>query len=383
MPRRLWPDRIRQSPRPSREIAARSGSPNRRAICAHRLERFDAPGRRRLPSRLPSARRDQEVALDDGRLPDLLEEPAGSGEPAAGLGDLAVLARWPKPSQKAAVAAATRSPLVERGAGTRARRPPAARAVGRACGRRSPGARGPRSRATPRPSGRRAGRTPPTSAAAGRPRGRGRCPRSSFARHSRAPRPTLPRSEGRRRDRLQPAAPAEDERRARRASAAISATIDPERERLVLAGDRHVHPVDARDERQRQEDDAGRGQDPERVVQAVATGPTRSSTRAPRRPPCSSRACPRSARPRRRCRRSRSRALRPGSAASSARGRGARRAGAGRSCRKLMISCFAFEMSRTISHERPSKMSSSSRSSLLPILRSIGNAASTFVSTIL
>ena len=37
-----------------------------------------------------------------------------------------------------------------------------------------------------------------------------------------------------------------------------------------------------------------------------------------------------------------------------------------------MISCFALEMSRTISSPRPSKISSSIRSSLLPILRSIG-----------
>ena len=48
-----------------------------------------------------------------------------------------------------------------------------------------------------------------------------------------------------------------------------------------------------------------------------------------------------------------------------------------------MISCFASVMSRTISDERPSKMSSSRRSSLRPILRSIGNDASTQVSTIL
>ena len=48
-----------------------------------------------------------------------------------------------------------------------------------------------------------------------------------------------------------------------------------------------------------------------------------------------------------------------------------------------MISCLAFEMSRTISSARPSKMSSSIRSSLLPILRSIGNEASTQSSTIL
>ena len=48
-----------------------------------------------------------------------------------------------------------------------------------------------------------------------------------------------------------------------------------------------------------------------------------------------------------------------------------------------MISCLALEMSRTISAERPSKMSCSIRSSLLPILRSIGNEASTQSSTIL
>ena len=48
-----------------------------------------------------------------------------------------------------------------------------------------------------------------------------------------------------------------------------------------------------------------------------------------------------------------------------------------------MISCFASEMSRTISDERPSKMSSSIRSSFISILRSIGNEASTQVSTIL
>ena len=48
-----------------------------------------------------------------------------------------------------------------------------------------------------------------------------------------------------------------------------------------------------------------------------------------------------------------------------------------------MISCFAFDRSRTISADRPSKMSSSSWSSLAPILRSIGNEASTQVSTIL
>ena len=47
-----------------------------------------------------------------------------------------------------------------------------------------------------------------------------------------------------------------------------------------------------------------------------------------------------------------------------------------------MISCLAFEMSRTISADRPSKMSSSMRSSLCPILRSIGNEASTHSSTI-
>ena len=46
-----------------------------------------------------------------------------------------------------------------------------------------------------------------------------------------------------------------------------------------------------------------------------------------------------------------------------------------------MISCFASEMSRTILSDRPSKMSSSIRSSLSPTLRSIGNDASTLVST--
>ena len=51
--------------------------------------------------------------------------------------------------------------------------------------------------------------------------------------------------------------------------------------------------------------------------------------------------------------------------------------------RKLMISCFALEISSTIFADRPSKMSSSSWSSLAPILRSIGNEASTIVSTIL
>ena len=48
-----------------------------------------------------------------------------------------------------------------------------------------------------------------------------------------------------------------------------------------------------------------------------------------------------------------------------------------------MISCFALEISSTIFADRPSKMSSSSWSSLAPILRSIGNDASTQVSTIL
>ena len=48
-----------------------------------------------------------------------------------------------------------------------------------------------------------------------------------------------------------------------------------------------------------------------------------------------------------------------------------------------MISCLALEMSRTTSDVLPSKMSSSIRSSLLPILRSIGNEASTQSSTIL
>ena len=48
-----------------------------------------------------------------------------------------------------------------------------------------------------------------------------------------------------------------------------------------------------------------------------------------------------------------------------------------------MISCLALEMSRTTSADLPSKMSSSIRSSLLPILRSIGNDASTQSSTIL
>ncbi len=37
-----------------------------------------------------------------------------------------------------------------------------------------------------------------------------------------------------------------------------------------------------------------------------------------------------------------------------------------------MISCFTLEMSRTTSSEWPEKISSSTASSLLPILRSIG-----------
>ena len=50
--------------------------------------------------------------------------------------------------------------------------------------------------------------------------------------------------------------------------------------------------------------------------------------------------------------------------------------------RKLMISCLTLEMSRTISDVcSPSKISSSMRSSLLPILRSIGNDASTQLPT--
>ncbi len=48
-----------------------------------------------------------------------------------------------------------------------------------------------------------------------------------------------------------------------------------------------------------------------------------------------------------------------------------------------MISCLTLEMSRTTSFERPSKISSSIRSSLLPILASIGKDASTHASTIL
>ena len=48
-----------------------------------------------------------------------------------------------------------------------------------------------------------------------------------------------------------------------------------------------------------------------------------------------------------------------------------------------MISCLTLEMSRTTSAELPSKISSSIRSSLLPILRSIGNEESTRSSTIL
>ena len=48
-----------------------------------------------------------------------------------------------------------------------------------------------------------------------------------------------------------------------------------------------------------------------------------------------------------------------------------------------MISCLALEMSRTTSADLPSKISPSMRSSLLPILRSIGNEASTQSSTIL
>ena len=49
-----------------------------------------------------------------------------------------------------------------------------------------------------------------------------------------------------------------------------------------------------------------------------------------------------------------------------------------------MISCLTLEMSRTTSADcSPSKISSSMRSSLLPILRSIGNEASTQSSTIL
>ena len=48
-----------------------------------------------------------------------------------------------------------------------------------------------------------------------------------------------------------------------------------------------------------------------------------------------------------------------------------------------MISCFISEMSRTISDERPSKMSSSIRWSVTAILRSTGDEASTQVSTIL
>ena len=40
--------------------------------------------------------------------------------------------------------------------------------------------------------------------------------------------------------------------------------------------------------------------------------------------------------------------------------------------RKLMISCLTLKMSRTTSSDLPEKISFSSASSLLPILRSIG-----------
>src|SRR4029077_6565904 len=55
-----------------------------------RLEGLPRRGDGAFPQAAES-RREQEVALDDGWLADLLEEPAGSGEPAPRLGDLAVL----------------------------------------------------------------------------------------------------------------------------------------------------------------------------------------------------------------------------------------------------------------------------------------------------
>src|SRR3954464_6210308 len=54
-------------------------------------------------------------------------------------------------------------------------------------------------------------------------------------------------------ERLQPAAPPEEDRQADQHEA-HQRDDDPERERLVLAGHRHVHPVDRRDQGQRQED---------------------------------------------------------------------------------------------------------------------------------
>src|SRR3954447_9447210 len=44
---------------------------------------------------------------------------------------------------------------------------------------------------------------------------------------------------------------------------------DPERGDVALPGDVHVHAPDRRDQRERQEDDAERGQDPDRLVASV------------------------------------------------------------------------------------------------------------------
>ena len=105
---------IRQSPRPSREIALRSGSSNRGRS---RRDRLEEPGARWRNRRLPAgceSRRDTGVALAPGIVRDLLEEPAGPGDPATGLGHLAVLGQVAEAEPERRRGRAVEVALVER-----------------------------------------------------------------------------------------------------------------------------------------------------------------------------------------------------------------------------------------------------------------------------
>ena len=80
---------------------------------------------------------------------------------------------------------------------------------------------------------------------------------------------------------LQPAALAEERQHAA-STTTITPMIDPEGARSgPRPGTPHVHAPDRGDQRQRQDDDAERGQHPQDVVERGARSPTRSCPRAP------------------------------------------------------------------------------------------------------
>ena len=223
-PRRLRPDRIRQSPRPSREIARQVGILESSGDLADRLERLARRGDGAFPQAAES-RRDQEVALDDGRLPDLRRGARRIGRTSRRPGRPRRTRRGRSPARMPPWPRATRSPSSSAAwYGALPGRLALQRAAEHVGGdRQAPEVL--EAERSPRPSGRRAGRTPATSAAAGRPRGRSRCRRSSFA----LPGPTVAARC------LQPAAPPEVERQ-HDEHHRHQAEDRQERERLVLAG---------------------------------------------------------------------------------------------------------------------------------------------------